>query len=43
MIPKEYLQQIFHDYHFSLTSEQVLSFDQYAGLLTEWNEKINLR
>lgn len=42
MIPKEYLQQIFHDYHFSLTSEQVLSFDQYAGLLTEWNEKINL-
>lgn len=42
MIPKEYLQQIFQEYHFSLTSEQALSFDQYAGLLTEWNEKINL-
>lgn len=42
MIPKEYLQQIFQEYHFFLTSEQALSFDQYAGLLTEWNEKINL-
>ena len=37
-----YVEGAIHDYHFSLTSEQVLSFDQYAGLLTEWNEKINL-
>lgn len=42
MISKEYLQQIFQEYHFSLSEEQALSFERYAGLLTEWNEKINL-
>lgn len=42
MIRKEYLHGLAEAEGFVLTEEMLDSFDHYAGLLVEWNEKINL-
>ena len=42
MIDREYLRQIAGAEGFALTSRQLEQFDEYAGFLVEYNEKVNL-
>lgn len=42
MIDKEYLLELCRQFELPLTTEQAGQLDQYAELLVEWNEKINL-
>ncbi|NLZ46744.1 MAG: 16S rRNA (guanine(527)-N(7))-methyltransferase RsmG [Clostridiales bacterium] len=42
MIDKIYLKELFKHIEITLNENQLESFDKYAKLLVEWNEKINL-
>ena len=42
MIPTEMLRSGAAEMNIALTDHQLAQFDQYAALLTEWNEKMNL-
>lgn len=42
MINRERIKSLFAQCDIQLTDRHIISFDQYARLLTEWNEKINL-